>query len=417
MLSFDGWSVGIGFCLKIIIDITISAFFIYKAKKNNIKLLYYAAFVFIPYILSYSIYMIEFFHILMTDTNMEITKATLLIYFTGYIIVGISGVYLGFNLILKEKRKLMLIIVSLYYVFIEILAFILPNSGYTLSYPPSPGENLTRIYSTANSIIYYISFPPILFNIFIAISLLFKGLKVKGNIRKKFISLSLAFGTGTLFYIISISFPYVGIDYIIIFLVIASLGWIPFYYGLTPIKAKKPKKKKTPSDIELKFVSYLRKKSGGNQSLEGEYISAGEIDREILVFMSYATKDADLFKVKEIAEKLTDTAEIEKVLYWQEDMEDNIIGYMNDNLGKCHTFVLFCSKNAMESVPVKKEWTAADAMGKPIIPVFFNPEHIPPLLRSRLGMEFDFYDIERNVQELRFLILKKCRGSVEDSSL
>ena len=48
-----------------------------------------------------------------------------------------------------------------------------------------------------------------------------------------------------------------------------------------------------------------------------------------------------------------------------------------------------------------------------IIPVFYNPNHIPALLSSRLGVEFDFYDMERNVQELYNLILKKVGGLTE----
>jgi hypothetical protein len=47
-------------------------------------------------------------------------------------------------------------------------------------------------------------------------------------------------------------------------------------------------------------------------------------------------------------------------------------------------------------------------MGKPIIPVFLNPDHIPPLLKSRLGFEFDLIDFEKNVLHLHTLILKKC---------
>ncbi|MFX1259645.1 MAG: TIR domain-containing protein [Promethearchaeota archaeon] len=140
---------------------------------------------------------------------------------------------------------------------------------------------------------------------------------------------------------------------------------------------------------------------------------------EILVFISYATVDASLFKIREIAESLTAYKEIHDVLYWQADMKDNIFEYMNDNLGKCDVMLLFCSPHSMKSVPVKKEWTAADAMGKPIIPVFVKSEHIPPLLKSRLGIEFDTFDFEKNIQALYNLILKKSQklDTVEPASL
>lgn len=93
-------------------------------------------------------------------------------------------------------------------------------------------------------------------------------------------------------------------------------------------------------------------------------------------------------------------------LLWH-DMHDSIIEYMNDNLGRCDVVLLFCSPNALESVPVKKEWMAAEAVQKPIIPIFFKPEHIPTLLSDRLGIEFDNFDFEKTVQEIYELILKK----------
>ncbi len=127
----------------------------------------------------------------------------------------------------------------------------------------------------------------------------------------------------------------------------------------------------------------------------------------ILVFVSYATKDADLYKISELARALESYKEIGEVLYWQEDMHDSIIEYMNDNLGKCDVVLLFCSPHALESVPVKKEWMAAEAIQKPIIPVFLKPEHIPTLLRDRLGFEFDTFDFQKNVQKIYELILKK----------
>ncbi|MFX1259821.1 MAG: toll/interleukin-1 receptor domain-containing protein [Promethearchaeota archaeon] len=127
----------------------------------------------------------------------------------------------------------------------------------------------------------------------------------------------------------------------------------------------------------------------------------------ILVFVSYATKDSEIFKIREISEKLTKYDNIDDVLYWEEDMHDNIYKYMNDNLGRCNVMLLFCSFNALNSVPVEKEWTAIDAMGKPIIPIFLKKEYIPPLLQSRLGIKFNPLDLQYNVNSIHNLILKK----------
>ena len=128
-----------------------------------------------------------------------------------------------------------------------------------------------------------------------------------------------------------------------------------------------------------------------------------------LIFVSYATKDAETFHIKQVCEQLAKKEEIENVLYWQEDMHDNIIQYMNDNIGKSDIIVVFCSPNALNSKPVTDEWMAAKASNKPIIPVFVSTDHIPPLLKSLLGIQYDPFDLNNTVENIYRLILKKAK--------
>lgn len=239
---------------------------------------------------------------------------------------------------------------------------------------------------------------------FSGLGFLIKSVKSKGDIKRKFLDLALAM-------ILGYTFGFLDSFVESFVLVIVRIGFISSnWFSYLGLKTRKPKevKKKKPSEKEVEFVSYILGKSE-DIDLSKEISSMCEnFSEKVLVFVSYATKDAETFKIKQISEKLTSYPEIEDVLYWQEDLDDNIFEYMNDNLGKCDVMVLFCSKAALKSVPVKKEWTAADAMEIPIIPVFINPDHIPPLLKSRLGFEYDFYEFQKNVDMLRYLILKKC---------
>lgn len=138
-----------------------------------------------------------------------------------------------------------------------------------------------------------------------------------------------------------------------------------------------------------------------------EPVSPTKKTKEILVFISYATRDAEIFKIRDIAEFLTVYSDIVDVLFWQEDSNDNIITYMNENLKKCDIMLLFCSPNTLKSIPVEKEWTAAEAMNKPIIPVFLDDNHIPPLLKPRMGLKFDIFEFQKNIDNLYKLIIKK----------
>lgn len=411
MLSIDGWAVGIAYCVKITTDAIFSTFIIIKAKKKNITLLYLPAVVMIAAGFAYLSLAADFFHILLTNTNIQITNMTLLYFTTWGSVVTLSMNILGTSLTFSEQRKkIILSFVVIMVVFYQILVISLPYSGYSLQYPPSPGENLIKPYLASNSVVFYLVLISGVFLLIYALKLVLKSLKLKGELRIKFQMLAVGFiGGVSLIYLMTLA-PNAGFIYAIIYLAFGYLTWIPLYYGLTPIKQKKPKKTETPSKVERKFVSYLTEKSSSDELVGGENVSSSNLNQDILIFMSYATKDADLFNVKEIAEKLTKSADIQDVLYWQEDMEDNIIEYMNDNIGKCHAMILFCSKAALDSIPVKKEWTAAEAAGLPIIPVFYDINHVPTLLKSRLGVEYDFYDLDRIVLELHSLILKKCGG-------
>ncbi|MHA1349657.1 MAG: toll/interleukin-1 receptor domain-containing protein, partial [Promethearchaeota archaeon] len=146
-----------------------------------------------------------------------------------------------------------------------------------------------------------------------------------------------------------------------------------------------------------------------NYPLDGEkFKTPSEKSEDLIVFVSYATTDAETFNIKELSKRLKSYEEIKEVLYWQEHMTDNITLFMSDSAGKCDVMLLFCSESALSSGPVGKEWTAVDMLDKPIIPVFLKLDHIPPLLRSRLAVEFDLMDFEKNVVHLHKLILKKC---------
>ena len=131
------------------------------------------------------------------------------------------------------------------------------------------------------------------------------------------------------------------------------------------------------------------------------------VERGIIGFFSYSMRDSELFNIKKIAESLTSYKKVDNILWCEEDTRDNFIKYMDENIGKCDVMILFCSPNALKSGFVEDEWMAAHAMKKPIIPVFLNIEHVPPLLRARIGVEFDVFNLKKNIKEIYKIIEKK----------
>jgi len=55
-------------------------------------------------------------------------------------------------------------------------------------------------------------------------------------------------------------------------------------------------------------------------------------------------------------------------------------------------------------------------MNIPIIPIFNKSEHIPPLLRPRLGVEFDIVDFDTFMKNLFELILKKHESRISSQA-
>jgi len=131
------------------------------------------------------------------------------------------------------------------------------------------------------------------------------------------------------------------------------------------------------------------------------------LKKPIKVFISYATEDSKRFNISRIANDLIEYPTIDMVLYWEENLRDDIYDYMDTNLGKCDIFVLFCSPNALKSDTVKMEWQAALKIKKKIIPVFVREEDIPTLLSTKLGVQFNESDLNSTIKNIYDLILKK----------
>jgi len=135
-----------------------------------------------------------------------------------------------------------------------------------------------------------------------------------------------------------------------------------------------------------------------------------ELGKKITIFISYATADSERFGIQTVANLLKNSfVDVKDVLFWEEYMDDDIYVYMNDNLGKADVILVFCSENANKSDAVKSEWMAAHKMKKKLIPIFEDENDIPPLLTTKLGIQFLPNDIKGFVQELHELIDKKTR--------
>lgn len=401
--TFDDWLIGYSTIGILVVGYALGSYLFYKSRKLKVNLLSFYSLSLISVTFGWLPIFLDFLIVLVSGSHINLLLYISLMWiqmpFTMMFVLLVAAELLT----PKKKWYIFGVIVFLSVLFL-ILLFLDPFGSTIVIGPPIKG-----FYHKAGlnpfTLTGLVGFVLILFYvIFGGIGLLIKSIKSKGDIKRKFVFFSLALIIGgTCGFLDSLTESF---TLVLVRIGVISGTWLG-YLGLKPRNPKEVKKK-IPSDREVELVSYILGKSEDVDLSKEISLLCEDFNQELLVFVSYATKDDETFKIRQISEALTSYPEIKDVLYWQEDLEDNIFEYMNDNLGKCNVMILFCSKAALGSVPVKKEWTAADAMGIPIIPVFLNPNHIPPLLKSRLGFEYDFYDFQKNVDMLRYLILKKC---------
>ena len=130
------------------------------------------------------------------------------------------------------------------------------------------------------------------------------------------------------------------------------------------------------------------------------------------VFISHATVDSELFKLRSLANALKSHSKIDDVMYWEDNALDDTFEWMNINLEKCDLMLVLCSPNAKESVNVRREYSYALNSEKQIIPIFINSSDIPPILTSQRLIRYDQHDHKNLVKNLIDLIEKKRKAGL-----
>jgi hypothetical protein len=242
MLSLDGWAVGIAYTSKVIIDIIWFIFIIYKARKRKIVFLYYPAITMITFAFAYTFFMADFISILLLGNNFPLRNIHIHLFVTLLFVGILSFCSVGMILTYPRKKKILITGSILYIIFLYIIAAFLPNFGFTLVTPSVSGEHLQRLYLDFNSIMIYLYIPLVALIFSVAINFLTKTAKLKGKLRRKYLSLTITNFLASVWWFVAFCFPDFGIIFAIVFILLNLLVWSTLYYGLTPVKEKQSKK-------------------------------------------------------------------------------------------------------------------------------------------------------------------------------
>lgn len=193
MLSYSGWIDGITASGVVIIGIIFGLFFIYKSKKLEAGLLFYLGLLVIFASLAFLGVFLDFLMVVITGRN--INNPYGLVGLLSYVWIApliVLGMYIGAELMIPKRKWIITGLYCILMVAFEFIIFLNPFGSFNFVYPKKSGDALIDYNLALGSpagilmIIFIISIV-----IFLGIGFLIKAFQVTGELRKKFLLLSI----------------------------------------------------------------------------------------------------------------------------------------------------------------------------------------------------------------------------------
>ncbi len=193
MLSITGWLDGITASGVVIFGIVFGLYFIYHSKKVEAKLLYYVGVLVILAGLAFLGVFLDFLNVIITGKNLDNSFG--IIGLLSYVWIApliVIGIYIGAELMTPKRKGLLTGIYIVLMGIFEILLFLDPYGSFDFTYPNKSGEALIDYNLNLGSpagilmIVFLLSMI-----VFLGIGFLIKAFQATGEIRKKFLLLSL----------------------------------------------------------------------------------------------------------------------------------------------------------------------------------------------------------------------------------
>ncbi|MHA1688910.1 MAG: hypothetical protein ACTSUN_06170 [Promethearchaeota archaeon] len=194
MLNVQGWIIGSTALAVLLLCVIFGLFFMVKSKQLNAKLLYYAGFMVIFTGLFYLGSTSEFLSFIIFSQHLDPTyRLQGILAYCWVAPAVLLAMYLGVNLLDLKRKGIILGIYFVLALFFEIYLFAFPRESFDVSLE-KPQEELSDVNFVLGSPTF------ILIIIFLLSALLFNGIgclikskQSTGDLRKKFLCLSLGF--------------------------------------------------------------------------------------------------------------------------------------------------------------------------------------------------------------------------------
>ncbi|MFX1568481.1 MAG: hypothetical protein ACFFCV_08945 [Promethearchaeota archaeon] len=202
ILSQLGWIDAISITFFFLFNVIFGLYLVYKSRKTNARLLLIVGITIISIGFSKIEFVCDFISILITGRNLDVSiYQRIFIHYTPSVFFGFFGVYVGVELILKEKKTFILSIVLILLILLQIVFYVDPINSVEIIEPIPSGLKLIEINLIFGSLAFILAIIiGLLAVIFSGFGLLFKSFRVEGLLKKKYLVLAIGF----FLYIISV---------------------------------------------------------------------------------------------------------------------------------------------------------------------------------------------------------------------
>lgn len=237
LLSNEGWIVGIASITVVLIYFYCGLLFLFKSQKYNAKRLFDLALMIMLTGCFYIRRSIEFIFVILTGNTPYFSR--FIEFILGLIwapIAGGMGLYIATSLLIPKKKKYILLIFLCLLVTLFTIWLLDPVNNVKIDYPTNPGEEFTEIniilWSPGGNIIFLMLIFTLNFGV---VGTLIKGIQSEGIVKRKFLSLSIAWFLTTIFVVLE-GYTITALSILYKIGLLISL-WF-FYYGLKEVPEK-----------------------------------------------------------------------------------------------------------------------------------------------------------------------------------
>jgi hypothetical protein len=248
VLSPIGWLNSLTGSGVVIFGCIFGLFFIYKSKQSNAKLLFYTGFLTIFVSLLYLGQFIDFIVILITGKNLNPYQLYAILCYMWVAPAVIFGFYLGAEILIPDKKKIIIVIYSIIGVIFELFLWLDINNSFIFRLPSHPGEDIIDVsFNRSSPTFILIAFFLLSALIFNGFGFLYRSFQSTGVIRRKFLYLSIGWILFALAGALdSLTAPGVGLFLVRVTMMSSSWFW---YFGLKEEKLRPSKIIFEESDI------------------------------------------------------------------------------------------------------------------------------------------------------------------------